>query len=167
MTVADEFTEHFRAEHRAVRDTLLDLIRAFEARDRARIGTLLERTAELTGPHFRYEEEALYPGLVEVFGESYIEKLFGDHDRAIGAAQRLVEIGQRDSVSDTDVETAVGLIRGLLPHVSDCDGLAIMTEVIPAEKVQATLDARDRANSAGLDLIRWAQEVRGRPAVAP
>lgn len=167
MTVAEQFTDHFRSEHRQIRDTLLELVRAFQARDRERIGVLLARTAELTGPHFRYEEEALYPGLVEVFGPEYIEKLLGDHDCAIGAAQRLVEISQQAELSDDDVTASVRYVRGLLPHVSDCDGLAIMTEVIAPARVQATLDARERANSANLDLLRWADQVRSRPAVRP
>lgn len=66
--LADRFTQVFREEHRSVRDTLLDLIRAFEDRDKRRISLLLHQTARLTGPHFRYEEEALYPGLTELFG---------------------------------------------------------------------------------------------------
>ncbi|HKJ69916.1 MAG TPA: hemerythrin domain-containing protein, partial [bacterium] len=71
----DKFVKTFREEHRQVRDTLLDLMNAFQNRDRERIGELLNKTAELTGPHFRYEEEALYPGLVGICGKGYIESL--------------------------------------------------------------------------------------------
>jgi hypothetical protein len=49
---------------------------------------LLQKTAELTGPHFRYEEEVLYPGLVEIFGGKYIGSLFTAHDGAIGVARK-------------------------------------------------------------------------------
>jgi hypothetical protein len=79
MALADQFTQMFREEHRQVRDTLRDLVQA-----------LLRQAAALTGPHFRYEEEYLYPGLVQIFGEEYIEKLLGDHGVAIGTAKKLV-----------------------------------------------------------------------------
>jgi len=39
--LADHFTQIFREEHRSVRDTLLDLIRAFGDRDKRRINLLL------------------------------------------------------------------------------------------------------------------------------
>jgi len=75
-----------------VRDALLDLVQAFREYDGARIKALLHHTAVLTGPHFRYEEEALYPNLVDILGEEYVEKLLGDHDRVIGT-----EVQQRRS----------------------------------------------------------------------
>lgn len=161
--LADTFSTTFREEHREIRDTLLDLISAFEARDRARIGELVGRTAALAGPHFRYEEAALYPALAEIFGQDYIEQLFADHDRAIGGAKRLVELADRDLLGEEDVTEATRIVRGILPHVSDCDGLSIMVEVLPDEKVQSIFDARERSLGEGLDLLTWAEQVRDRP----
>lgn len=165
--LADTFTQIFRDEHRSVRDTLLDLIRAFQDCDRARIHSLLGRVAALTGPHFRYEEEALYPGLVEIFGEEYIEKLLGDHDKAIGRAKILINLAGKDQLTDEDVAKATRIIRSILPHVSDCDGLSIMVALLPASKVQSVLEARDRSLAAGLDLVQWATHVRSRRPAAP
>lgn len=165
--VANQFTEIFRDEHRAVRDTLLDLIRAFQDRDKGRIGALLNQTATLTGPHFRYEEEALYPALVEIFGEEYIEKLLSDHDRAIGTAKVLIDLAGKERFTDGDIAKAVRLVRSVLPHVSDCDGLSIMVERLPASTVDSVLEARARSGRAGLDLLQWASQVRTRPIVTP
>lgn len=165
--LAAHFSEIFRDEHRNVRDALLDLIQAFQQRSKPRMQELLQMIAALTGPHFRYEEESLYPALAEIFGAEYIEKLFGDHDRAIGKAKRLVEVAAQESLCDQDVAEATKHIRAILPHVSDCDGLSIMVERLPAEKVQAVFKARDRCRKDGLNLIQWAESVRQRPAVAP
>ena len=165
--LAEQFTEVFREEHRGVRDALLDLIGAFEARDQAWAEALLIRAAASVGPHFRYEEEALYPALVEIFGEEYIERLFRDHDGAIGAAARLVELAGKDGLTDGDVAEAKRLLRGILPHVSDCDGLSIMVEVLREDTVRSILAGRERSLAAGLDLLSWAREVRGRPITAP
>ena len=165
--LADQFTQIFREEHRKVRDSLLDLIGAFQKRDRGAVQSLLTQIAGYTGPHFRYEEESLYPSLREIFGDDYVEKLLGDHDGAIGAAKKLVELAGKPSLADEDVSLAVRLTRGILPHVSDCDGLSIMVERLPTSKVQSILDARDRSLKQGLDLLTWAGEARKRPAVMP
>lgn len=161
-TLADEFTHVFREEHRQVRDLLLELVSAFEARDGARAREALGRTAALTGPHFRYEEESLYPALVPLFGSPYVEHLLGEHDRAIQGARRLVEIVAEDRLGDEEAEEAVGIVRSILPHVSDCDGLSIMVEVLPEEKVGALFAARERSLAEGLDLLTWADGPRGR-----
>lgn len=162
--LADQFTQVFRHEHRQVRDALLDLIQAFQTRDKQRVSSLLGHIAALTGPHFRYEEEALYPGLVDIFGQEYVQKLLGDHDFAIGAAKKLVEIAGKGSLAEADATKAMALVRRILPHVSDCDGLSIMVERLAEDKVQTILAARDKALAADLDLLQWSSRVRGRPA---
>jgi hypothetical protein len=49
----DEFAAIFHAEHRTVRDLLLNLVSAFERRDLAEVNALLSETAAVAGPHFR------------------------------------------------------------------------------------------------------------------
>lgn len=161
--LADHFTEVFRKEHRTVRDTLLELIEAFQAKDKEKIGTLLNAAAGFVGPHFRYEEESLYPSLVPIFGEDYVGVLLKDHDRAIGNAARLVQLAGHDPITDEDVTEAVKLIRKILPHVSDCDGLSIMVERLSEDKVQSILDVREKSWQEGLDLFKWADTIRNRP----
>ena len=65
----------FRTEHRQVRDLLLDLVRAFQELDAGRARSLLTAVGDATGPHFRYEEEAMYPQLTGIFGDAYVAKL--------------------------------------------------------------------------------------------
>jgi hypothetical protein len=162
MVVADRFSELFRQEHRQVRDLLLEFIEAFPQRDGGRTGKLLEQVAQLTGPHFRYEEEALYPALTQIFGAGYIEQLFRAHDGIIRTAFRLSQLAGRADLDDDEVDEAVKLTRSILPHVSDCDGLSIMVERLPEQAVQRVLDVRERSRDAGLDLLTWASEIRGR-----
>jgi hypothetical protein len=164
VTQAATFTDIFRHEHRAVRDLLFDLIDAFGARDLARARDLLGQIAALTGPHFRYEEESLYPNLVDVFGVEYVDKLLGDHDGAIRTARRLVELASLDRLDDAQVAEAVAGARSILPHVSDCDGLSIMVERFPDERIDTILDTRQRALTADVDLLTWAGGIRNRPA---
>ncbi len=165
--LSDRFSTEFREEHRAVRDGLLDLAGSFEQGDLDQARQLLNQIAGLTGPHFRYEEEALYPALVPIFGQVHVESLYRDHDGAISGAQRLVELASQDSLTDADTREAVGLIQSILPHVSDCDGLSIMVERLDDDEVVRIFDARDQCLDAGLDLITWAQEIRKPPQLQP
>lgn len=158
--LANSFSTMFREEHRAVRDALLDLMQAFEQRSSERARTLVGRIAALTGPHFRYEEETLYPALVEIFGSSYIRSLYQDHDGAIQGAERLAMLSNQDAWNETEVEEGIALVRDILPHVSDCDGLSIMVERLPDNKIEEIFTSRERCNKAGVDLLQWAQEFR-------
>jgi hypothetical protein len=162
----ETFAAVFGEEHRVIRDLLLALVAAFEARDPQRALPLLVELAGVAGPHFRYEEESLYPALVPLFGAEYVDKLLSDHDVAIGSATRLVELSRRDALTAEEVAEAVRLLRGILPHVSDCDGLSIMVELLPDAAVESLLDSRQQAREAGLDLLDWAETVRARPAAA-
>lgn len=163
--LADQFSTIFRDEHRAVRDALLELLEAFEQRSCEQAMDRLQYIAALTGPHFRYEEETMYPALVPTFGTAYVRRLYVDHDGAIASAKRLVELASQDELSDDDVTEAVALVRAILPHVSDCDGLSLMVERLSDDDVQAILDARDRCNEAGFDLLSWDEKVRTEPTL--
>ena len=160
----ERFAAVFREEHRVVRDLLLDLVDAYENGNPVRARKVLTEVARITGPHFRYEEETLYPALVPVFGAEYIEKLLGDHDFAIASARRLVELTDGHGLSEEEQTRAVRLTRGILPHVSDCEGLTIMVELFPEPAVASVLEARNRAREEGFDLLTWARDVRTRPA---
>lgn len=162
VTIANQFAQVFRNEHRAIRDALFGLIQAFEKKSSMEINSTLTTVATLTGPHFRYEEEALYPSLIGIFGERYIDKLLSDHDRAIRAAKRISALAGSNHQTNEQVSEAVVLIRGILPHVSDCEGLSIMTETLPPRELAAILKARERATQQGLDLLTWSSEMRDR-----
>jgi hypothetical protein len=164
--VANQFSTIFRDEHRAVRDALFELSDTFRRREPAESRGILARIATLTGPHFRYEEEVMYPSLVEIFGQEYVSKLYGDHNRLIDSAERLVQLTGKNDWTDEEVEEGLELVRGMLPHVSDCDGLSIMVERFSETTVKSILDARERCNQEGIDLLRWARELRKRPVTA-
>ncbi len=162
--VSDEFTKIFKEEHRLVRDGLFDLIDAFAERDNGRAGELLGYIAGLTGPHFRYEEETLYPLLVQIFGPEYVDGLIDDHDVAISAARQLVALAGGE-IGDEEIKESRRLIRTILPHVSDCDGLSIMVERLSADEVAQVFAKRDETQAANLDLLTWDDTVRTRPVL--
>lgn len=160
MSANSRFGEVFKDEHRSIRDALLNLIQAFRVRDLFGVRHFLKRAAALSGPHFRYEEESLYPALVAVLDEEQVQKLLGDHERAIDAARNLVQLAAQSELTDQNAQAGAKYARSLLPHVFECDGLSIMAELLPEQTMQQVLEVRDRSRQENLDLLRWADAVR-------
>jgi hemerythrin len=161
----DYFFKKFREEHRIIRDLLLDLITAFLERDMPKAGKLLSELNAISGPHFRYEEEALYPSLVQIFGEPYINKLMTDHDLAITRAKKLKTIIEKGKNTKEDYLEGLNHIRAILPHVSDCEGLTIMVEKLPEPKLNFIIQTMDSAIAENIPLLEWAGNGRGRKAL--
>ena len=164
MTALQEFTEVFRAEHRQVRDLLLELVGAFREGDVEWARSLATPVAAATGPHFRYEEEAMYPELTAIFGEAYVAKLLADHDGAIRNLREVLWLADNATLSADQAERGARLAQEILPHVSDCEGLTIMVETLPDELVGQILTARRAAFGANLDLLTWAATERAHSA---
>jgi hypothetical protein len=161
MTVQlDTFVE-FKEDHRKVRDTLFTLRAAFQQRDPSSARTILGELDALTGPHFRFEEESLYPALRPIFSD-YVDKMLEDHDGAIRTARGLAEIVQRDSFSDADVEAGLRGVLAILPHVSDCDGLSIFMETFEPSVFDRISESIRASREAALPLLTWAATVRER-----
>lgn len=158
----DEFNTHFRTEHREIRDLILNLMSGFIKEDRELCDKSLTRLAEVIGPHFRYEEKTVYPFLTEFYGEDYIQKLLTDHDIMIGRALMIKQI--IDNEFDNNERRNKGLehVRGLLPHVSDCEGVSIMVERLGEDKLVAIKEAIDEAYKDNYNLVEWAENVRDR-----
>ncbi len=161
---AGEFSKAFRDEHRQMRDTLLGLMEAIESNDaesfRQRIG---EMTVD-AGPHFHYEQEALYPALAEIHGEDYIDRLLAEHDAALEAIEKLVQLAEAEELGEEQAEYGRELVRQLLPHVSDRDGLAMIVEVLPEEAVKSILAARAESKRSGKNVLEIAKERKKRAA---
>lgn len=164
QTELERFVDGFRNEHRAARDLFLGIGRALRDRQPGRIGDLMAQANAGIGPHMRYEEEEMYPALEALYGADYIERMLEDHDRAFGVAGRLMELAAHDPITDADVEEGNRLIQGMLPHVTDCDGLVLAIEVLPEERQRAIFAARDRALDEGLSMMEWG-ERRGRQPI--
>ncbi|MEE9611744.1 MAG: hemerythrin domain-containing protein, partial [Desulfatiglandales bacterium] len=133
MAKLDPIVE-FREDHRKVRDYLLDLASAAEAGDVTKAGGILGQIDILIGPHFRYEEETLYPAMKEFLGD-YVDSLIEEHEGAIGTAKTAAKLLSQSSLSKEERQAVAKAARALLVHVSNCDGLNILTERFSQQKL--------------------------------
>lgn len=157
--VIDEFTE----EHRQVRDLLLDIADAVQENDNERAREALRELDALSGPHFRYEEEAMYPALVEYFGENKVIDLIEEHDEGIERARWLAEQLEGDDIDEAVQENIVDEISPLFVHVSDCEGLTIYLEEFDDETLDEIAETREQALEEGVGLLEYDDEIRKEP----
>ncbi|NBC83954.1 MAG: hemerythrin domain-containing protein [Bacteroidetes bacterium] len=157
-----KFSDEFTEEHRTIRDMLLDLITHIIQTDRQACMEQLNELAIITGPHFRYEEESLYPILTRFYGDGYINKLFTDHDMAIGRAFAIDRVFKEEFDKKEKRTEAINHVRGLLPHVSDCQGLIMFAEKFNDDEIEQVIDTKTRVLKENYHLIDWATNIRER-----
>jgi hypothetical protein len=151
----------FREDHRKVRDGLLALEAAIRENRIGEARETLGQLNQLVGPHFRYEEEALYPTLREYLGE-YVDQLLTEHDGVIRTARACAELLQKDELSPEERSQGARAARALLVHVSNCDGLAIISERLSPEKVSELSARLEECRRQGVPLLEWAATIRER-----
>jgi len=156
--VADPIAE-FRDDHRKVRDGLLDLSEAIQKKQVPQARRILGDLNVMVGPHFRYEEEALYPALKTFLGE-YVDQLIKEHDGVIATARTAAQLLGKDSLTDAEAAAATRAARSLLVHVSNCDGLAILTEKFSQNEMDELARKYTAAREAGVALLDWADKIR-------
>ncbi len=151
----------FREDHRKVRDNLLDLASAAEAGDVPKARDALGQIDTLAGPHFRYEEETLYPAMKEFLGD-YVDSLIEEHGGAIETAKIAAKMLSQSALSKEEGKVVAKAARALLVHVSNCDGLNILAERFSQEKLDKLGEAFAQSRAAGVPLLRWADTIRNK-----
>ena len=151
----------FREDHRKVRDSLLELASAAEAGDVTKARDILGQIDTLVGPHFRYEEEKLYPAMKEFLGD-YVDSLIEEHGGAIDTAKVAVELLSKSSLSEEEGKEVAKAAKALLVHVSNCDGLNILAERFSQQQLDDLGEHYAQSRAAGVPLLRWADTIRKR-----
>ncbi len=154
-----------REDHLKVRDTLLNLIDAIKKQDVTKAFELLITLDKLGGPHFRFEEETMYPILKRFFGEEYYNRLLEEHDRVIKAAKQIAEILGKGSITSEEVEKLVKIVQNeIMPHPITCSGLEIFMERLSKEELDKIAENMIASRKADVPLLEWADKIRARKA---
>ena len=151
----------FREDHRKVRDSVLDIADALRNRDVQKAREILGRLDAMVGPHFRYEEESLYPALRRFLGE-YVDDLLKEHDSAIETARACAELLSKDELTEEEAREAEKKAMALLVHVSNCDGLAILSERLDQKELEELAERFADARQKGVPLLEWAEKIRSK-----
>lgn len=163
--LSQQFAALFRDEHREARDILFGLIESFQSGEYRSMRPLLARLRQIAGPHFCYEEQALYPTLLshDLIHDAYFNHLMNEHDRGVAVIRKLVQVADHWELSEDDRRIAAMYAYCILPHVTECDGLSLLVERLPDKQIKAILERRERARREVTDLLDWAAGPRDRP----
>ncbi len=159
-----DFIAELRKDHRKVRDRLLDLIGALGSKDFALAREILAALDVMVGPHFRFEEEHLYPAL-RVFLGDHLDRLVKEHDEVIETARSCVELLRKATVTDEEARQVADAARAMFVHVSNCDGLLLFCELLEPAVIDELSRKVEAAREAGVPLLEWASSIR-QPAAA-
>lgn len=136
---------------------------AIRQRDVTKSVELLLILDKLGGPHFRAEEEMMYPALKRFFGEEYYNRLLDEHDRVIRAAKQIGETLGKGSITPEEAETLIKIIQSeILPHPVTCEGLGIFMERLTSEELKKIAESLEAARKADIPLLEWASTIRSR-----
>jgi len=159
----EEVIDQFQTEHRETRDNLLELSEAIEEGNLDRAEELAQEVNAAAGPHFQYEEDALYPALIPFFGEVKVKELVAEHDEAIEAARTLADLTSQDELTDEETQEALQALPNIMVHVSDCDGLTVYLERADDEVFEEIRESMDEAHEQSLTLTEYDDTVRPSP----
>lgn len=149
----------FREDHRKVRDDVLELTDALKNKDVVKAREVLGRLDSLTGPHFRYEEETLYPAMRDFLGE-YVDQLISEHTDIVNTAKACAGLLSKDELTNEEADEGQKAAKALLIHVSNCDGLAILSERLTPEELDNLGDKFWEARQKDISLLDWAEKIR-------
>ena len=151
----------FKADHAKVRDSLLNLIEAINKRDASKALEILVYLDNLVGPHFRWEEESLYPIMEKFFGRQYYLYLLSAHDRIVKRAKELLEVLKKGSISPEEAKVLAGIIRNeVLPHPIECEGITLFAEKLTEEELERLRVDLERARRENVPLLEWSDKIK-------
>ncbi|MDR4509688.1 MAG: hemerythrin domain-containing protein [Candidatus Brocadiaceae bacterium] len=149
-----------REDHRKIRDELFNLIDALQSKDIVTARKILDRINALVGPHFRYEEDALYPAL-RLFLGGYVDQLLKENEGVITTARSCSGLlNKKDILTSEEANQALKLARTLLIHVSNCDGLSIFSERLDKKIIDNLSKNLSVARMFDVPLLDWAEIIK-------
>lgn len=151
--------EVYRDEHRLIRDSVLDIVDAGRQGDVDRALELVERFDEEIGPHYRYEEEALYPKMTRFLGEERAEELIDLQEESIAAVREMKAILGDGTITHEEDGRLDESMYSLMGHIYDCD-VAILMETLTAEELDDVSEAIERSYEEAVPLVEWAETMR-------
>lgn len=151
-----------KSEHDQINDTLLDMISALMREDLTQFKKLLKSFDEKAGPHFRFDEEAVYPSLVGIYYPGYLVKLYTDHDLAIARYNLLVDLFRKDNLTQSDFAEGIRHVRMIIHYISGCQILPIAKIPLDEEQIKRLKSIHKKSLSDNMGLTTWSDTQRNR-----
>jgi len=149
-------------EHDQIREMLQKLSISIMMEDVARFKELLVKFDKITGPHFRFEEEAVYPALVDIYYPGYISKLYTDHDLVIARFNELNNLLNKEEFSGSDYISCIRHLRMMDHYITGCEILPIKKIPLDDQQIRRLKAIHRKSKEEKLGLISWSDTRRNR-----
>ena len=149
-------------EHSAIREMLMELNSALILEDIEQCKILLPKIDEMTGPHFRYEEEALFPAMVNIYYPGYINKLYTDHDLTIARINQLRNLFNQDCFTEMDFTSAIRHLGMIDHYITNCETLPTNDMQFDDTQIRQICNTRKKSLDENLSLVDWSDTIRNR-----
>ena len=149
-------------EHDQIREVLQKLSISMMMEDVERFKKLLVKFDQITGPHFRFEEEAVYPALVDIYYPRYISKLYTDHDLAIARFNELNKLVNKEKFSESDYISGIRHLRMMDHLITGCEILPIKNIPLDDQQIRRLKTIHKKSKEEKLGLISWSNTRRNR-----
>lgn len=170
MAMVLPLEQELQDDHKKALDAIFDLLKAIEGRDAPKARETMGIIDMASGPHWRWEEEALYPALRQ-FSDELVDGLLKEHDDYIDAVAELTSRFKKKGLSGLlrgqglsagDWARARELTQTLIYHLATCDGLLMWIEILGEEDELTIRQAIFSARRDGIPLLEWARKLRQR-----
>ena len=149
-------------EHDQIREMLQKLSISIMIEDVERFKKLLVNFDQIIGPHFRFEEEAVYPALVDIYYPGYISKLYTDHDLAIARFNELKNLVNKEKFSESDYISGIRHVRMMGHYITGCEILPIKNIPLDDQQIKRLKTLHKKSKEEKLGLISWSGTRRNR-----
>jgi hemerythrin-like domain-containing protein len=155
MNIQEKFIKAFKQEHQQILDGLLVLRSAIQKIDIKQASEIVEKLDNIMGPHFRVEEDALYPMLTEYLGQENVNNLLNEHRGAVEVLHSFKKYIGDEAWLSTHREEALKKLEGFFMHVTGCDGLSIIIERFSDQQKAKLADYLDYVHTQPQSLTQW------------
>ena len=152
----------FHADHAKVVQAFMHLREAIQQQNPAEVMTTLSEANKMVGPHFKFEENFLYPSLEEFLGAAGVQRLVAEHDGVFRGVAALLDLATKKNWNDSDAHTATAYLDLIWEHPITCDGLSLYIERLPEQVQNALFNQMEKLRREGTTLLDYRSVIRKR-----
>jgi hypothetical protein len=157
MSTWERLQQAFLADHQAMLRGFQDLIAALAREDWEAAVRAASRLDTVAGPHIEFEEKYLYPQVGRSRGDTYLSRLYDDHEEVAGALTEILDVladPNEKTPSRATVARWMATLRGGIDHASACGTLLGELKGLPEERQREFLDGLTRLRDQA---ARWTE----------
>ena len=127
MAKNEDFIDGFRIDHRNLNNCINSLHRALKNSEMNEVKVILSEMKKTTEPHFKFEEDYLYPRLQRLMRET-TQQLHNEHETILNFFDETIDILDKANPSGIKKETILNNLSRFSIMLEKCDDLSSFAE---------------------------------------